>query len=101
MTIIDTQKMTPDMAEAIQRALAGEEILVAGGKLYAKITQVLVANGGKLYAKITQVVKMDENVLQKKRQFGFRKGALKYMSPDFNEPLNDFEDYMSSGSSEE
>ena len=87
MTIIDTQKMTPDMAEAIQRALAGEEILVA--------------NGGKLYAKITQVVKMDENVSQKKRQFGFRKGALKYMSPDFNEPLNDFEDYMSSSSSEE
>ena len=75
------------MAEAIQRALAGEEILVA--------------NGGKLYAKITQVVKMDENVPQKKRRFGFRKGALKYMSPDFNEPLDDFEDYMPGGSSEE
>ena len=75
------------MAEAIQRALAGEEILVA--------------NGGKLYAKITQVVKLDENVPQKKRQFGFRKGALKYMSPDFNELLDDFEDYMPGGSSEE
>lgn len=81
MTIIDTQNMTPDMAEAIQRALAGEEILLS--------------KGGKLFAKITQVVKMeDEPVSRKKRQFGFRKGALKYMAPDFNEPLDDFKEYM-------
>ena len=31
---------------------------------------------------------------RKKRQFGFRKGALKYMAADFNEPLDEFKEYM-------
>ncbi|MEM9832753.1 MAG: DUF2281 domain-containing protein [Bacteroidota bacterium] len=31
---------------------------------------------------------------KKKRQFGFRKGALKYMAADFNEPLEVFKEYM-------
>ena len=29
-----------------------------------------------------------------KRKFGFGKGTLLYMSPDFNEPLEDLKDYM-------
>lgn len=28
------------------------------------------------------------------RQFGTMKGLVKYMAPDFNEPLEDFKEYM-------
>jgi len=28
------------------------------------------------------------------RKFGIMKGGIKYMAPDFNEPLDDFKDYM-------
>lgn len=31
---------------------------------------------------------------KKKRIFGSMKGAVKYMSPDFNAPLEEFNDYM-------
>lgn len=31
---------------------------------------------------------------KQKRQFGSAKGILKYMSPDFNEPLDELKDYM-------
>ncbi|HMQ63783.1 MAG TPA: DUF2281 domain-containing protein [Flavilitoribacter sp.] len=31
---------------------------------------------------------------KKKRQFGSMKGLVKYMAPDFNEPLEAFKDYM-------
>ncbi len=31
---------------------------------------------------------------KRKRIFGSMKGAVKYMSPDFNEPLSEFNDYM-------
>ena len=30
----------------------------------------------------------------KKRQFGSHKGLIKHMSDDFDEPLDDFKDYM-------
>jgi len=31
---------------------------------------------------------------KKKTVFGYAKGAVLYMSPDFNEPLDDLKDYM-------
>ncbi len=80
MMTIDTQHMTPVVAEAIQKALAGEEIILA--------------ENGKPFAKITQVVKVGQNKSKKKRIIGLREGSLKYMADDFDEPLNDFKDYM-------
>ena len=81
MTTIDTHDTTPaKILEAMNRALAGED--------------VFVSQKGKRLFKITEVEKVSEKPFRKKRQFGFRKGALKYMAPDFNEPLDDFEDYM-------
>lgn len=77
---IDTQHMTPVVAEAIQKALAGEEIILA--------------ENGKPFAKITQVVKVGQNKSKKKRIIGLREGSLKYMADDFDEPLDDFKDYM-------
>ncbi len=81
MTTIDTYNLTPDqMRDAMQRVVAGEE--------------VLVSEDGKPLFKITEVKKLADGSLAKKRQFGFRKRALKYMAPDFNEPLDEFKDYM-------
>ncbi len=81
MITIDTQHMTPAVAEAIQKALAGEEIMLA--------------DNGKPFAKITQVVKVGQDK-PKKRIIGLWKGSLKYMCDDFDEPLDDFEEYMPS-----
>ena len=33
-------------------------------------------------------------VTQSKRQFGSMKGLVEYMAPDFNEPLEEFKEYM-------
>jgi Protein of unknown function (DUF2281) len=33
-------------------------------------------------------------VKKQQRSFGAMKGLVKYMSPDFNAPLEDFKDYM-------
>ncbi len=32
--------------------------------------------------------------IKKKLEFGFAKGQVLYMAPDFNEPLEDLKDYM-------
>ena len=81
MTSIDIQSLTPNqMRDAMQRVLSGEEILVL--------------EHGKPLCKITEVETLPNATPAKKRQFGFRKEALKYMAPDFNEPLDEFKDYM-------
>lgn len=81
MTILNTDHISPDVAEALQRALAGEEIVLS--------------HQGKPYAKITKVVKVEEQVVpRKKRRAGTMKGLVKYMADDFNAPLDDFKDYM-------
>jgi len=49
-------------------------------------TEVLVTFTGNLVAA--------ENAAKKKRAFGIGKGTVLYMSPDFNEPLDDLKDYM-------
>lgn len=36
----------------------------------------------------------DSKQSQKKKIFGRMKGFVKYMADDFNEPLEDFKDYM-------
>ncbi len=39
--------------------------------------------------------KLQETLIEKpKRKLGIMKGGIKYMAPDFNEPLDDFKDYM-------
>lgn len=81
MTILDTQNMTPDTAAAIKKALAGEEILIS--------------EGGKLYAKMKVVEVHQQRKPKKKRNLvGSMPDLVAYMSDDFNEPLDDFKEYM-------
>ncbi len=37
---------------------------------------------------------LKENFVEKKRKFGLMKGGIKFMAPDFDEPIDDFKDYM-------
>jgi len=37
---------------------------------------------------------LKENFVEKKRKFGLMKNGIKYMAPDFDEPLDDLKDYM-------
>ena len=80
MTTIDTQYLSPYVEDAIKKALAGEEIMVS--------------KDGKPFAKITQIIKVEQNGPKKKRKIGLRPGSLKYMADDFDEPLEEFDEYM-------
>lgn len=59
----------------IRQALAGEE--------------VIIANRDKPLVRL-EVVKPRKG----KRRLGWAKGLVTYMAPDFNAPLDDFEEYM-------
>ena len=49
-----------------------------------------------LHDMLYAVLEMDDNAAKpkKKRFIGSMKGSLVYMADDFNEPLDDFKDYM-------
>ena len=77
MTVIDTQEMTPDVAKAIKKALAGEEILVSDeGKLYEIMTKVVPSK--------------DQPVARKQlRKPGFAKGKIRMADDWDSKEVND------------
>ncbi len=58
-----------------------------------KITKLPPEKLEKLKETIDELSQEEPPKLEK-RQFGSMKGFLKYMAPDFDEPLEDFKDYM-------
>ena len=78
MQTIDIYELTPQAQELLSKIESGEEIVItADNKPVAKI---ILVNG--------QIVPK-----RKRRQAGTAKGTF-WMAPDFNEPLDDFKDYM-------
>jgi antitoxin (DNA-binding transcriptional repressor) of toxin-antitoxin stability system len=63
------------LSKLIQKALGGEEVIIA------KRDKPLVR---------LEAIKPQKT----KRQLGWAKGLVTYMSPDFNDELEDFEEYM-------
>jgi antitoxin (DNA-binding transcriptional repressor) of toxin-antitoxin stability system len=63
------------LSRLIELALAGEEVIIAKGR--------------------RPLVKLEVLPHLRKRKSGGAKGILVSMSTDFNEPLRDFEEYMS------
>ncbi|MEN8256060.1 MAG: type II toxin-antitoxin system Phd/YefM family antitoxin [Verrucomicrobiota bacterium] len=63
------------LSRLIQESLAGEEVIIAKGKMPLVKIQPL--------EKAT-----------KQRRFGGAKGIVKYISDDFDAPLDEFADYM-------
>lgn len=76
MAIVTIYQAKTHFSKLIQRALAGEEIIVAKGK--------------KPVAKIVPIP-----AFKKERTLGGGKGIVKYISPAFDESLEEFKDVES------
>ena len=84
MTTIDLQELSPTIAEAVKQALAnGEEVFIT-------------ENQKEHLAKVVSVSKLSNSPkpTEKRGLVGCMKGFVTYMADDFNEPLDDFKDYM-------
>ena len=84
MTTIDIQELSPTTAEAVKRALAnGEDVFLTDDKK----------------EQLAKVVSIEQPANtspsnQKRGLVGSMKGFVTYMADDFNEPLDDFKEYM-------
>ncbi len=78
MQVIDISELTPAAQKLLSIIKAGEEIIITiDNRPVAKIVLV----NGQLVPK------------RKRRRAGTAKGTF-WMAPDFNEPLEDFKEYM-------
>ena len=75
MTVISIHEAKTHFSRLIQRALAGEEIIVSRGK-----------------EPVVKIVPVPE--AKKTRKLGGAKGIVKRISLDFDEPFKEFEEYM-------
>lgn len=73
--IIPIYQAKAKLSELIQAALAGKEVIIAKGK--EPVIRLQVLEGYKT-----------------KRRLGGAKGALLYMSDDFDDPIDDFQEYI-------
>lgn len=82
MTIIDTHTATPEkLSDALRRIKAGEEVFITG-------------DDDSVYKIMPVDTPVPTQTTLTERPIGGMKGILVYMSDDFNEPLEDFADYM-------
>ncbi len=84
MTTISLEELPPTTAEAVKRALAdGEEVFLTDDKK-------------ERLGKVVAVPPPDDSSqpTQERNLFGSMKGVVKYMADDFNEPLDEFKEYM-------
>ncbi len=75
MATITIHEAKTHFSRLIQRALAGEEIIVSKGR-----------------EPVVRIVPIPEAI--KERKFGGGKGIVLDISSDFDEPLEEFEDYL-------
>ena len=75
MTIVSIHEAKTHFSKLIQRALAGEEVIVSRGK-----------------EPVDKIVPIPE--AKKERKPGGTKGLVKRISPDFDDPLEEFEEHM-------
>jgi antitoxin (DNA-binding transcriptional repressor) of toxin-antitoxin stability system len=88
MQQIDLDEAKTQMASLIQSALDGEEVIITeNDRPVLKIVRVSDADVP------TLLYRRDARVAKPRRQSGSAKGSI-YMSDDFDEPLEDFAEYM-------
>ena len=75
MTQVTIHEAKTHLSKLIQKALAGEEIIIANGK-----------------QPVVKLVALPEAV--KQRRIGGGKEAIKFIADDFDAPLEDFEEHM-------
>jgi len=78
MQTIDIYELTPAAREMLSKIESGQEIVITADGL--PIAKIMLVNG--------QIVPK-----RKRRHAGTAKGTY-WMAPDFNEPLEDFKEYM-------
>ncbi|MGH9837434.1 MAG: type II toxin-antitoxin system Phd/YefM family antitoxin [Blastocatellia bacterium] len=78
MQIIDITDLTPQIQELLSWIKSGEEIIITFDN--QPLAKLVLVNG-------------QANGSHQRRQAGMIKGEA-WMSPDFNEPLEDFAEYM-------
>ncbi len=78
MQVIDISELTPAIRELLSKIKSGEEIIITINN--QPVAKIVLVNG--------QIV-----LARKHRQAGMIQGEA-WMSPDFNEPLEDFAEYM-------
>ena len=78
MQTIDIYELTPQAQELLSKIESGEEIVITADN--QPVAKIVLVNG--------QVVPK-----RKRRRAGTAKGTF-WMAPDFNEPLDDFKEYM-------
>ncbi len=72
---VNIHQAKSQLSKLIERALAGEEVIIARNSKPVVRLEVLPE-------------------ARRKRKLGALKGLVKYMADDFEEPLEDFKDYM-------
>lgn len=75
MATISIHEAKTHFSQLINRALAGEEIIVSRGK--DPVVKIVPLPGAR-----------------KKRESGRCKGLVEWIAPDFDEPLEEFEEFM-------
>ena len=78
MQTIDIYELTPQAQELLSKIESGEEIIITSDS--KPVAKIILVNG--------QIVPK-----RKRRRAGTAKGTF-WMAPDFNEPLEDFKEYM-------
>ena len=77
MQFVEIKQAETCFPDLINKTIAGDEIVIT--------------NSGKPLVKFVAIA--DKKEKKKKRVFGSAKGLIK-IAPDFDEPLEDFKDYM-------
>ena len=72
---VNVHQAKSQLSKLIERALAGEEVIIARNNKPAVRLEVLPE-------------------IRHKRRLGALKGLVKQMADDFDEPLDDFKDYV-------
>lgn len=79
---IDISELTPQMQQLLSNIQSGEELLITSEN--QPIAKIVLVNGQDSES---------NGAKRKRRRAGTAKGNF-WMSPDFNEPLEDFAEYM-------
>ena len=75
MHTVTIHEAKTNLSRLIQESLAGEEVIIAKGKI-----------------PLVKIQPLEKTT--KQRRFGGAKGIVKYISDDFDAPLDEFSDYM-------
>lgn len=93
LTLAEAQDQ--NLADLLDQGASGEEIVICGDgiKYHVRVTAVRVTRAGRRIPGLGRVTSEDAPSTSDERRFGSDTGKI-WMSDDFDEPLDDFREYM-------